>query len=57
MKTGDSNGKGLPQWAPYTSKLVITMELGDKPGPRPIAEKDKLEFWQKYPVRPNAVTR
>jgi carboxylesterase type B len=30
---GDPNGKGLPQWAPFTSKSAVTMELGDKPGP------------------------
>jgi para-nitrobenzyl esterase len=57
MKTGDPNGKGLPQWAPFTSKSAVTMELGDKPGPRPVAEKDKLEFWQKYLVLPKAVSR
>jgi para-nitrobenzyl esterase len=57
MKTGDPNGKGLAQWPAFTSKSAVTMELGDKPGPRPLADKAKVEFWEKYLVRPNAVAR
>jgi hypothetical protein len=33
------------------------MELGDKPGPHPIAPPAKLQFWRTYLVRPDAVTR
>ena len=57
MKTGDPNGKGLAQWPAFTASSAVTMELGDKLGPRPVAEKAKVEFWQKYLMRPNAVSR
>jgi para-nitrobenzyl esterase len=57
MRSGDPNGYGLPAWPAYTSKSAMTMELGDKPGPRPVAEKIKVEFWQQYLARPNAVAR
>jgi para-nitrobenzyl esterase len=57
MKTGDPNRQGLPQWPATTSKSAITMELGDKLKPRAIAEKAKLEFWEKYLVRPDAIVR
>jgi para-nitrobenzyl esterase len=55
MKNGDPNGKDLPAWPAFSSKSAVTMELGDRSGPRPIAEEDKLAFWAKYVMRPNAV--
>ena len=57
MKTGDPNGEGLPRWAPFTSGSAVTMELGQKPGPRPAARPDLLQFWRTYFMRPAAVTR
>ncbi len=57
MKSGDPNGNGLPAWPAYSSKSVVTMELGDKSGPRPVVEPAKLELWEKYLTRPSAVAR
>lgn len=57
VKTGDPNGEGLPRWPPFAPGSAVTMELGEKPGPRPVAPPEKLEFWRKYLVRPDAVTR
>jgi hypothetical protein len=57
MKTGDPNGGGLPRWEPFSSGSAVTMELGQKLGPHQVAPQDKLEFWRKYLVRPDAVTR
>lgn len=57
MKNGDPNGPGLPAWPAFSSNTAVTMELGDKLGPRPIADKAKQEFWESYLKRPNAVAR
>jgi carboxylesterase type B len=56
-KTGDPNGKGLPQWPAFNRSSKTTMEIGVKTGPRPVAEQAKLEFWEKYLVRPNSQAR
>jgi para-nitrobenzyl esterase len=57
MKNGDPNGSGLPAWPAFDSRSPLTMELGDKPGSRPVADPAKLQFWQKYLTRPDAIPR
>jgi len=44
---GDPNAKGLPKWPAFTRDRAITMELGDRPGPIPVARRPQLEFLQK----------
>ncbi len=44
-KTGDPNGNGLPPWPQYRADNHVTMELGERLGPMPIAEGQKLEFF------------
>jgi carboxylesterase type B len=57
MRNGDPNAKGLPAWPAFSSHSPLTMELGDRSGPRPIAEPAKLQFWQTYLMRPNALAQ
>jgi para-nitrobenzyl esterase len=57
MKTGDPNGDGLPRWAPFTRGSAVTMELGQRPGPKPVAAPDTLQFWRTYLMRPVAGSR
>jgi carboxylesterase type B len=45
---GDPNGKGLPRWPAFDAGTRITMELGEKTGPRPIADSIRFEFFEKY---------
>ncbi len=45
-------GKGLPPWPAFATSAAVTMELGDKSGPRPAAGNGKLAFWRKCLVRP-----
>jgi para-nitrobenzyl esterase len=44
-KTGDPNGKGLPTWPAYRTDSHMTMELGERMGPMPVAERAKVEFY------------
>lgn len=57
MKSGDPNGTGLPRWAPFAAETAVTMELGPKPGPRPVARPEALQFWRSFLRRPTAATR
>ncbi len=57
MKTGDPNGGGLPRWPPIEPGAAVTMELGKRPGPRPVARPEALQFWRTYLMRPDAVVR
>ncbi len=50
-KTGNPNGKGLPNWPAFDAAQQVTMELGEKIGARPVAEKAKLEFFTQYFAR------
>lgn len=47
-KTGNPNSKGLPAWAPFDPKKPVTMKVGDKPGLIPVADKAKLEFYERF---------
>lgn len=47
-KTGDPNGKGLPNWPAFAAAQQVTMALGEKSGARPVAEKEKLAFFTSY---------
>ena len=47
-KTGDPNGKALPNWLAFDAAQQVTMELGEKTGARAVAEKDKLAFFTQY---------
>lgn len=46
--TGDPNGKGLPHWPAFDAKKPITLELGEKTGTRPVADMERIEFFEKF---------
>ena len=47
IKTGDPNGKGLPEWLPYNTNTNIVMMLGEKPGTKKLPSKEALDFLYK----------
>ncbi len=47
-RTGNPNGKGLPNWPAFDAAEQMTMELGEKTGARPVAEKEMLTFFTQY---------
>ncbi len=47
-KTGNPNGKGLPNWTAFDAAQSVTMQLGEKIGAQPVAEKEKLAFFAQY---------
>jgi para-nitrobenzyl esterase len=51
IKTGNPNGDGMPAWKPVNGKDAELMELGPKPGMRPISSDAKIEafFTRMYP--------
>ena len=52
IASGDPNGIGLPHWPAVNERPGMTMELGDKAAPIPVAgTKDKLSFYQEYFAR------
>ena len=46
VKTGNPNGENLPHWEPFNAASNPTMAPGAKPGPRPIAAKERLQFYR-----------
>lgn len=49
IRTGDPNGKGLPQWTPTSQQAGMTMELGDKYAEIPVTgSKEKLRFFESW---------
>ena len=47
IRTGNPNGKGLPDWQPFSITPPETMELGDKMKPAPITSIEKFEVLKK----------
>jgi para-nitrobenzyl esterase len=48
VKTGDPNGRGLPDWPSFSEKKPQVMELGDHFAPIPVASSDKIAFWKRF---------
>jgi para-nitrobenzyl esterase len=46
--TGDPNGKGLPEWPAFDKNKRLTMELGEKLGPRLVADQARFEIFEKF---------
>jgi para-nitrobenzyl esterase len=47
-KTGDPNGKGLPQWPAFTDKNQQVMVLDAKPSARTYPALDKVKVYDPY---------
>jgi para-nitrobenzyl esterase len=45
---GNPNGKGVPAWPGFDPQSPEVMELGDRFGPLPIAQRARFEFWRKF---------
>ena len=51
VKTGDPNGKGLPEWSPFSSNDKTVMRLGGEMGMIPVAAtEERYEFLRKQIV-------
>ncbi len=48
---GDPNGKGLTAWPAFQAEHAQTMELGNKFGEIPVADKEKVELFTRYFAR------
>jgi para-nitrobenzyl esterase len=51
VKSGDPNGPGLPKWPAFDANDPVTMELGDRFAPRPVADPAKLKMFESLFVR------
>ena len=52
IRTGDPNSKGLPHWPAVGEQPGITMEVGDKNVPIPVAAKPALALFEKFFGKP-----
>jgi para-nitrobenzyl esterase len=52
--TGDPNGKGLPEWPAFDASKRLTMELGEKLGPRVIADDPRFALFEKFLAKQRA---
>jgi para-nitrobenzyl esterase len=48
---GDPNGKGLTAWPAFQAEHAQSMELGNKFGEIPVADKEKIELFTRYFAR------
>ena len=47
-KTGDPNGRGLPQWPKFTPDTKAALEMGDTVRPMTVPAKN-VSFFEKFP--------
>ena len=47
-KTGNPNGKGLPEWPLFRVGNFTTMQLAARMGPIPLAPAAREQFWMEY---------
>ena len=47
-KTGNPNGKGLPEWKAFDANNPQAMIFGDTPKTEALPFKPQFEFWDKY---------
>lgn len=47
-KTGNPNGKGLPEWKAFDANSTQTMIFGDTPKTEMLPFKPQFDFWDKY---------
>ena len=48
VTTGDPNGGGLPAWAAFDPARPVTMELGERNGPIPVADPAKRQLLEEF---------
>ncbi len=57
VKTGDPNGKGLPEWPATDLQKPEIMELGTTFKSKPVTDPTRLEFFEKYLKTPEVKTK
>ena len=45
---GNPNGDGVPQWAQVSTAKPATMEIGARTGEMPLADGERLGFWERF---------